>query len=107
MPIQPKTSNILPNFAKNWQLPYGSPTSPGPRAIQLRPRHPAQPADALPAGEAPDGAALRLHTINILVLRLHVIFSSLFFGEPSDEPSGDSPESVSRYFQMFDIVYLV
>ena len=46
-----------------------------PRAIQLRPRHPAQPADALPAGEAPDGAALRLHTINILVLRLHVIFS--------------------------------
>ena len=24
VPIQPKTSNILPEFAKNWQLPYGS-----------------------------------------------------------------------------------
>ena len=24
VPIQPKTSEILPNFAKNWQLPYGS-----------------------------------------------------------------------------------
>ena len=24
MPIQPKTSEILPKFAKNWQLPYGS-----------------------------------------------------------------------------------
>ena len=22
-PIQPKTNNILPKFAKNWQLPYG------------------------------------------------------------------------------------
>ena len=25
VPIQPKTSNICRNFAKNWQLPYGSP----------------------------------------------------------------------------------
>ena len=24
VPIQPKTSNILPKFAKKWQLPYGS-----------------------------------------------------------------------------------
>ena len=23
VPIQPKTSNIVPKFAKNWQLPYG------------------------------------------------------------------------------------
>ena len=24
VPIQPKTSNILPKFCQNWQLPYGS-----------------------------------------------------------------------------------
>ena len=40
VPIQPKTSNILPKFCQNWQLPYGSTTlraplrrrSDGPRA---------------------------------------------------------------------------
>ena len=38
-PIQPKTSNILPKFVKNWQLPYGP--RPGP------PRRPTRPCAAV------------------------------------------------------------
>ena len=50
VPIQPKTSNILPNFAKHWQLPYGSERGLGRVPRAPHPRHPDR-------GRGPSGAA--------------------------------------------------
>ena len=75
VPIQPKTNNILPKFAKNWQLPYGSTAAPRPErdrdrtgaslralaGVEGAPRNIAQP---VLHGATPEGKGGRIQKEN-------------------------------------------
>ena len=51
VPIQPKRATFCRNFAKNWQLPYGSATAC--RRERRRARRQLLPEDALPPAGPP------------------------------------------------------
>ena len=75
VPIQPKTSNIFQNFAKNWQLPYGS-AARSARPSAASPRTPRGPS---PSSLSPGAHSRCLRSVETLLYRARS-FTGLVLG---------------------------